>query len=244
MEWTFYTSPPLDGQINMDIDEEDARKVEHGLLENLNLGFFRVYAWKTPTISLGKNQKIDEQLTNNCKLRSIPIVRRPTGGRAVLHANELTYCVTMPCENTLQAQKAYKTIHLFIKQALSDLHIEDIDFEKSQINFNKHYQNTHSSACFSASARYELTCKNKKLIGSAQRVHNGVLLQHGSLPLDRSHLEIADLLLNDKEQSTFLKQRLHKSSISLSECIGRSITFEETAQLFEDSFLPFSSLIA
>lgn len=237
MKWTFLESGFLSGKQNMILDFTQAETISIAMRNNKDFtGHFRIYGWDNPTLSLGKNQVISRDIEVNCASLDIPIVRRPTGGRAVLHANELTYCLVMPCDSMDIARNAYKEIHVFFLKALESIGIQNLDFAKSTTDFHEHYALQVSSACFSSSARYELICNGKKLMGSAQRVFDGVLLQHGSLPLDRSYLDIVKILTNDQDEQTNMKQNLLSHSTCLSECSGYSYEFSEIAQAISDTW--------
>jgi lipoate-protein ligase A len=237
MIWSFINSGSLTGQENMSIDMGNALELIRSLKESTILKpIFRIYAWDRPTLSLGKHQLISRAIEEQCKERSIPIVYRPTGGRAVLHANELTYCITMPCDSMEEARIAYRNIHHFFLKCLNTLSIAGLEFAKGVPSFQEHYQSLESSACFSASARHELTCNGKKLIGSAQRIIDGVLLQHGSLPLDNSYLDIADILSLSSEEAIKLRSTLTNHSTSLAECVGHSCNFSEIASIISDKW--------
>jgi len=227
----------MSGEQNMILDFMQAEKMSIALQnDNDFTGHFRIYGWDKPTLSLGKNQVISPDIEVNCASLDIPIVRRPTGGRAVLHSNELTYCIVMPCDSMDIARNAYRQIHAFFLKALDSIGVQNLDFVKSNADFNEHYAHQVSSACFSSSARYELTCNGKKLMGSAQRIFDGVLLQHGSLPLDQSYLDIVKLLTNDQEEQLNMKQKILSHSTSLSECFGYSCEFSEIAQAISDTW--------
>ncbi|MFM8281692.1 MAG: lipoyl protein ligase domain-containing protein [Bacteroidota bacterium] len=237
MNWRFIDSGALPGEINMAIDIAHAQEVVMDLqMEKEYKSIFRIYGWDKPTLSLGKHQQITEIIDRNCSAFDIPIVTRPTGGRAVLHANELTYCITMPCKSMEEARKAYHDIHMFLLKCLQQFPLADLEFAKGTLSFHEHYQQMESSACFSASARHEVTCKGKKLIGSAQRISDGVLLQHGSLPLDDSYLKIAHLLSDHDEQKEKLLSTLKNHSTSLGECLGYSCDFSEIADIISHTW--------
>lgn len=232
MNWECINSGALSGDENMSLDMNHAVTLVKSLQNNEKLTpFFRIYAWDTPTLSLGKHQFLSDDLLNTCNSLGIPIVHRPTGGRAVLHSNELTYCVTMPCPTMHEARKAYHAIHNFFLTCLERMHINDVHFAKSTGSFHEQYKHFSSSACFTTSARHELTCKGKKLIGSAQRLMDGVLLQHGSLPLDESYLSIADILGRTDDEKRSLRNTLRDHSICLNECLGYSCEFSEIADI-------------
>jgi len=238
MKWTFTNSGFLTGEENMSLDFAHAESLITALQHKTSpFGHFRVYGWDKPTLSLGKNQLLSQEIETNCSIQDIPIVRRPTGGRAVLHANELTYCIIMPCESMETARKAYASIHAFFLNALQSIGMSKLDFVKSHADFHEHYSNLESSSCFSSSARYELTCNGKKLMGSAQRVMHGVLLQHGSLPLDTSYLDIVTLLTAHQSEQKRIRERIISHSTCLSECHVHSYEFSEIASAIESTWM-------
>lgn len=232
MNWDFINSGALPGEVNMSLDISQAEILAETLKQGEEgRGHFRIYAWEKPTLSLGKHQVLSPIIRKQCESKLIPIVRRPTGGRAVLHANELTYCIVMPCSSMEDSRKAYQDIHTFFLDALSILDIKYLDFAKAHADFHEHYKHHISSACFSASARYELTHDGKKLMGSAQRVFDGVLLQHGSLPLDHSYLMISELLTDISEEQKQIRNSLSAHSTSLADCTEKSYGFYDIAEM-------------
>jgi lipoate-protein ligase A len=136
----------------------------------------------------------------------------------------------MPCDSIEMARSIYKSTHKFFLRVLQSIGLQNLDFVKAQSDFHEHYALPVSSVCFSSSARYELTCNEKKLMGSAQKVFDGVLLQHGSLPLDDSYLAIVDLLTHDPQERYNMKQNIISHSTCLSECFGYSLTFTDISQ--------------
>lgn len=216
------------GQYNMDFDIERTKQFSEGNAKAM----FRVYGWKPWALSLGYNQKetdIDPEL---CKARNIDIVRRPTGGRAVLHANELTYSVVCPIPEGISPQDLYRDIHIFLLEGLNKLAIPDLGFEKSQPDFRNLYKREDRSvSCFASSARWEISCQGKKMVGSAQRVFGNTLLQHGSIILSAGHEQLADIITTDSdEKRTRLKAWTLEHSIAADEAAGRIISYDETAE--------------
>ena len=127
----------------------------------------------------------------------IDVVRRPTGGRAILHANELTYSVVMQVRGK-NVLNVYEDISRALIVGLQELGAS-VAIEKSQPHFPSLYRSSSSVACFSSAGRYEIKYNGKKLVGSAQRryaVVNGeeVVLQHGSILLGSEHKQIVDYL--------------------------------------------------
>lgn len=253
----------LKGQFNMDFDFDRVNKFNeynnsfpNNLLPNNSLpnnktkSMLRFYGWEPYCLSLGYNQKEENILLDNLKQKKYDLVRRPTGGRAVFHSNELTYsCVFDLSECTkgfidlgyLDSTKNYthrdfyQDIHLILVELFANIpNIEDkLDFSKKDTNFKSHYKSVSSMSCFTSSARFEITSQNKKIVGSAQRLFGNILLQHGSILLGREHLEIVDFLNIKLEDKPNFINELEKSSISLSEIAGRDISFEEITDVIK-----------
>lgn len=232
-EIEFIDSGLMSGEENMQFDT--ARTL--GLSNDEYFPMFRIYAWKPWCISLGKNQKTDDIDEVNIKKYNIDIVRRPTGGRAVLHADELTYAVTLKLSNERTSQFVYQKVHEILLNSLNRLGC-NLEFVKSQPNFRDFYQKSISAAsCFASSARYEIEFDGKKVVGSAQRVFGDVLLQHGSILLGKGHNLLPDLMAckNEGNRETIRKE-IESHSISISEICNRKITYEECAGCICDEF--------
>jgi len=253
----------LKGQFNMDFDfgrvnefnefnEFNKFNNESKLNSKIQTkSMLRFYGWEPYCLSLGYNQKEENILVNNLALKKYDLVRRPTGGRAVFHSNEITYSCVFDLTATTQRlisigylnttvnythRDFYQDIHLILVEIFSNIpNIGDkLDFSKKDTNFKSHYKSISSMSCFTSSARFEITSQNKKIVGSAQRLFGNILLQHGSILLGREHLEIVDFLnIKDEEKQNF-KNELEKSSISLSEIADREISFEEITDIVKN----------
>lgn len=210
------------------MDEERARACATGAAQPL----LRLYAWKPWAVSLGANQRESDIDPALCADRGFAIVRRPTGGRAVLHANELTYCVVAPLANNQTAHSLYRDIHLLLLAALQTLGIRDMSFQKSQPDFRTLYtMPTSSLPCFASAARYELQWHGKKVVGSAQRRFGNVVLQHGSLLLGAGHEQLADVAtLADGTARSAMRTKLREHTATLHDICGRPIAYEECAR--------------
>ncbi len=236
MRWIFVDTGNHPGTFNMEFDES----LVHSLAEGNGNPTVRVYGWKPTAISLGWNQSMDEIDISKATRDGIDIVRRPTGGRAILHSEELTYCVTMgsPAKRVLAV---YNEISQALVQGLKMLGV-DVTLEKSQPHFPSLYRSTSSAACFSSSARYEIQIGGRKLVGSAQRRYVGrnggeIVLQHGSLLLGPDHKRLIEYLkLQDDLDRERLKMEIDKKTIDLSAALGRVVTFEECAEAVRTGF--------
>ena len=223
------------GVFNMDFDYKRAMDVQAGIAPAM----LRLYAWEPWAVSLGMNQKdsdIDKEL---CKQKGFDIVRRPTGGRAVLHAHELTYCVVIKIPHDYSVHDCYRDIHTFLVEGLRNIGCQGLEFEKSQPNLKSFYENqTLSVSCFASAARYEIEYKGRKLVGSAQHNYNGVLLQHGSILIGEGHEQLSDVanLKSDKERQ-ILRRYILKHSSTIEEILERKVEYEEVAEGIKSVFI-------
>jgi lipoate-protein ligase A len=192
----------------------------------------RVYGWKPPAISLGWNQSRNEVRMDKVEEAGIEVVRRPTGGRGILHANELTYSVIMPADGA-NIPDIYNRISLALVEGLRMLGVDAL-LERSQPHFPSLYRRAESAACFVSSARNEITVGGKKLVGSAQRrypaVNGGeVVLQHGSILLGPEHRRLVDYLVLTKDQREYLSEQLVLRTTDFQELLGTAMDFDEVA---------------
>ena len=182
--WRLLISHPLSGVENMALDEAllwRARASGEAVI--------RVYTWSEPTLSLGRNQAArglyDEP---RAKRRGIAIVRRPTGGRALLHHREITYSVTTPTR-TLSLKAAYGRINRILVDALQRLGLPVV-----LAGAQPSGRLPDASPCFVAPSEGEIVLGGGKLVGSAQWREGDALLQHGSILIDDDQPMIAELM--------------------------------------------------
>ena len=179
------------GSVNMAMDEA----VFTGLREGQSTPVLRLYTWLPATISIGYFQKAEDINFEQCREDGIGVVRRMTGGRAVLHNEELTYSILFAEEDFLPFRK--KDIFLFIAQclvhSLEALGIESKVAEKTRGDLR-------SANCFASPAQFEIeSLEQGKLIGSAQVLKDGIVLQHGAIPLTGSYRKISKYLSCDSD---------------------------------------------
>lgn len=236
MEWRFLNTGFHPGKFNMEFDENLVRS----LAEGGGVPTIRVYGWNPYAISLGWNQSQDEVDVERVAKDGIDIVRRPTGGRAILHSQELTYSVSMPCKG-----KNVLGVYNEISEALVcglRMFGADVSLEKSQPHFPTLYKSPSSAVCFASSARYEIQIDGKKLVGSAQRRYSGkqgedVVLQQGSLLLGPDHRRLVGYLrLKNEEHREILADEIDTKTIDLCSALGREVTFDETAESIRAGF--------
>jgi lipoate-protein ligase A len=179
LHWRLLRDGPADGAWNMAVDETIARAVGEGRVPPT----LRFYGWSRPTVSLGYSQRSDGAVDPGaCKRLGIDIVRRPTGGRAVLHVYELTYSAAVPTNGSwggLSVRESFlrmgQALIVGLKRLGVAATVEDGKGGRSAL--------PRTSACFQMLRMPAILVGGRKLIGSAQRRWEGTLLQHGSLLL-------------------------------------------------------------
>lgn len=148
----------------------------------------RLYEWERPTLSIGYAQTLDEIDTDAAARYGVPIVRRPTGGRAVYHHKEVTYAVAIGegADHYGSLREIYMLAEKAIEDALRELAIPvDLDSRDAGIR---------SACCFSSRTRHEITVRGKKVVASAQRRIKGGALQHGSVILSMNKKRYLSLM--------------------------------------------------
>ena len=191
----------------------------------------RFYGFSPPTLSVGRFQKTEGVLAfRKLEKDGVDFVRRPTGGQAVLHDNELTYSVILSREHIepFQKRQVYRFVSRLFIAALKDMGIE-ASFSAGKVGDHRHPD------CFATTGEYEIiNASARKLIGSAQTTSRAACLQHGSIPLGKSRYRAADYLAagplgSGLPASTFPPSDLEQE-------LGRRVSFEEAAELFRKAF--------
>lgn len=145
----------------------------------------RLYGWSPPCLSLGKHQALEAADVGFCEREGIDVVRRPTGGRAVLHHLELTYSVVAPLDQgpmPKPLQEAYRKLCSALVEAARSFGI-DAELTGGEVNLSLPGPRT-TVPCFEAPAGGEVVVGGRKLIGSSMRARQGHILQHGAILLD------------------------------------------------------------
>ena len=152
---------------------------------------FSIYSWSRPTLSLGRNQPA-AGLYDLKKIRGaeVDIVRRPTGGRAILHHREVTYSVTAPI-GARSLRETYARVNCILQLGLSRLGVLVDSASRAQ-----RASAASMRSCFATPSEGELVAQGAKLVGSAQCRENGALLQHGSILVDDDQSSLADFSVN------------------------------------------------
>lgn len=195
------------GQENMQIDSD---LLEYAIKNQLKEPIFRLYGWSPACVSLGRNQKSDFLDLAFLKQNNIDYVRRLTGGRALLHDNEITYSYICPIsflENGENVVNSYKEISKILIDAFKKLDIE-LDFGGTK------KVNGHKDYCMLVSTGADLCYKNRKLIGSAQFRKEGYILQHGSILYDYDKELLEKIFKEEVDTSSIISIKEINSNIT------------------------------
>lgn len=222
--WRLLDTGVADPYTNMAVDE--AILLEHR--EGRTPPTLRFYAWSPPTLSLGYFQQLEKEIDLEAvKERRLGLVRRLTGGRAVLHDKEVTYSVVAREDHPLMTG-GIRPSYLRLAEALA-LGLRELGAPVEIASGRQGGREEHTSAaCFDAPSWYEITCGGRKIVGSAQTRKGGVVLQHGSIVIA---LNVDDLFAVLKVPSEAVRRRLkekfYHQACSLEEILGRAIESKE-----------------
>lgn len=222
---------PRTGAWNMALDEA----IMDAVAEGQSPPTLRFYQWAPPCLSLGKRQPLSGVNLDRCARDGVDVVRRATGGWAILHTDELTYSIaTTPDDPRAEGAilDAYRRLSQGLVAGLREL---GVPVAMSPVV----PEGTHnaSAACFEVPSAYEITAGAQKLIGSAQTRPSGRVLQHGSLPLTGDIARVTDYLwFQTEDDRAALATHLRERATTLCDLLGRIVTFDEAASALTRGF--------
>ena len=231
-QWRLLRHPPALGTRNMAVDD--------ALLELSRRGdsppSLRLYDWQPACLSLGLAQPLADVDTARLAAHGWVMVRRPTGGRAILHTDELTYSVTGPTEEPRLVggvMESYKRISAALMRALQLMGLR----VQQQANSMLANGADPAAVCFEVPSDYEITLGGRKLIGSAQARRKGGVLQHGSLPLSGDIARITEALRYESEEARAASaERVRARAATVQDGLGHAPTYAEAAEAFVAAF--------
>jgi lipoate-protein ligase A len=231
MIWRLLITPPAHGVWNMAVDESI---LEH-LGRSESIPTLRLYAWTPPCLSLGHAQPFADVDISRLKERGWEVVRRATGGRAILHTDELTYSVIAPA-NEPRVEGSVLESYNRLAQALL-LAVKNLELPVEMKEGKTTENTTPNPVCFEVPSTYEITVNGKKLIGSAQARKKEGVLQHGSLPLTGNLARICQVLFYENEQAREeAAWRLLERATTIESVLGVEISWEKAAQALVHAF--------
>jgi len=230
--WRLILSPPATGAENMALDEAILEAAASGASPPT----LRLYAWEPACLSLGYAQPFDDVDHQELQALGWDLVRRPSGGRAILHSDELTYALIAPADNPHFAGSvldSYRHLSKGLAAALSSLGLKP---EVNAQHRDQYIEHT-SPVCFQVPSAYEITVQGKKLIGSAQVRRRGGVLQHGSLPLEGDITRVCRVLSfasqSERDQAA---ATLEEQASTVEGLLGKPATWPHAAQAMAEGF--------
>ncbi len=217
-KWLLLVDDPIDGQTNMDRDRE---LLKWAYSDDDAVPVLRFFLWNPPTVSIGFGQPMEQIDAQKCAERKIPIVRRPTGGRAIYHHNEFTYSVTLPPSHKLSQLNVLGTYNELSRALALGLRNLDIPAKLSRGEPGAYSKNP---SCFSSTSRYELVVNGKKLVGSAQRRRHKAVLQQGSIMAGSQYKLLAEIV---SENGDAIRKELDHHSTYIEEILGEIPKYDD-----------------
>ena len=223
---------PRSGPANMAVDQAIAEACAAGD----SPATLRFYRWQPPAVSLGRHQPLAEIDLAAVERLGYEVVRRPTGGRAILHTDELTYSVAAVAQEP-RVHGGVMDAYLRLSNALV-AGLAQLGVVATKADAHVRAGADVSAACFEVPSAYELTAGGRKLMGSAQSRRAGYVLQHGSLPLVGDIARVVDVLALPAEDAARLRAELRTRACTLAEVLG---VVEDDPQV---GFLPVAQAMA
>ena len=235
--WYFINSGACRPSFNMALDEALLDWHSEGLMPPI----VRFYGWNPATLSIGYFQNVNKEINmEEVKRHNLGFVRRPTGGRGVLHEHELTYSIivsedypNMPATVT----EAYRVLSEGLLIGFQKLGLDayfsvpDTDEKKSDL------KNPQSAVCFDAPSWYELVVEGKKVAGSAQTRQKGVILQHGAILLDLDEDKLVSLFNYPSEDvKARVRRGLPEKAVAINRLRETPASMEECVEAFKEGF--------
>jgi len=196
----------------------------------------RFYQWRPPAVSLGFHQTPKVIAVEDCQRLGWHIVRRPTGGRALLHNRDLSYAVVIKSkdEGLRTLRYFYNKIATVVVHTLSEFGVV-VDKETSKSN--EIGSGLKEKLCLKTRTRGEVMVGGRKIAAGAQRLYPGAILQHGSLTLRGDIADITKVTNIETNRRANLRAQLIRCAVALDEAAGRYISFDELSDEMEKSFL-------
>jgi len=230
--WRLILTPPATGAWNMAADAA----ILEAAGQKLVAPTLRLFAWEPACLSLGYAQASSDVDLPALADRGWQLVRRPTGGRAILHTDELTYSVAGPQSDPRLAGSVLESYKCLSAALLDALQLLSVPAE-SQSGSVPHAALSKGPVCFEVPSNYEIIVEGKKLVGSAQARRKEGVLQHGSLPLFGDLTRITQVLaFPDEANRQSAAERLLRRATTVEQVLGRVIPWDEAAKAFQAAF--------
>jgi lipoyl(octanoyl) transferase len=235
--WYFIDSKDQSPAYNMALDEKLMDWHREGTIPPV----VRFYGWNPPTLSVGYFQNIEKEINMEAvKAHGLGFVRRPTGGRGVLHDDELTYSVIVSESHTAMPDtvtEAYRVISQGLLEGFRNLNLQaEFSIPRSKEEKDR-LKRPRSAVCFDAPSWYEMIVEGRKVAGSAQTRQKGVILQHGSIIRSVDVDKLFDVFLYKSDRVRERMQKgFHKKAAAINELTEAPVSMNDIKQAFRKGF--------
>ena len=231
--WRLLNNGAASGAWNMAVDEAIMEFCRQGRVPPT----LRFYCWQPPCLSIGYFQEVGLDVDiSKCLDLGIDLVRRPSGGKSILHDKEVTYSVASSEDDVLisgNIAQSHRKISAAILQGLHSLGVK-AEVGNSTLGLG---ESLRTAACFNMASEHEITVDGKKLVGSAQVRRERMILQHGSIPLSLDSDKLFSVLkFSDEGQQQREIEHFRKRAISLEESLGRKPELDEVVLALKRGF--------
>lgn len=200
-----------------------------------------LYRWREPTVTLGYAQSPERVLDLEAARRAgVPVVRRPTGGRAILHADDWTYSAVVPLGDELYGgglAASVSRLTAVVAAALAAVGVDCVAAGRSAARAAERTPIADEPACFALAVGHELTVGGRKLVGSAQRRLTRALLQQGTILAGPGYERLADLLVGDAPARSRARHSLLSSTVTVREITGGRARYEDFARALQRAWV-------
>ncbi|MGM9920066.1 MAG: biotin/lipoate A/B protein ligase family protein [Bhargavaea sp.] len=236
-KWMFINSGPQSASYNMAMDDALLELHSKGLIPPV----VRFYEWNPATLSIGYFQKAAEAVDlEKVREMGLGFVRRPTGGRAVLHDRELTYSIIVSESHPDMPEtvtEAYRVISAGLLEGFRNLGLQAEFAVPASREERDALKQPKSAVCFDAPSWYELVVEGRKAAGSAQTRQKGVILQHGAIPVSMDLDKLVSVFhFPTEDHRRRMKEKLAKKAVSIEELSGRHMEMAEVTDAFRSGF--------
>jgi len=235
--WYFIDSKENSPAYNMALDEKLMEWHRNKELPPI----IRFYGWAPATLSVGYFQQIEKEIDLKAvNSYQLGFVRRATGGRGVLHDDELTYSVVVSEDHPAMPEtvtEAYRVISEGLLEGFRNLGLQAEFSIPRSFEEKENLKNPRSSVCFDAPSWYELVVEGRKLAGSAQTRQKGIILQHGSIILSIDEEKLFDLFIfpNEKVRRR-MQQGFHKKAVAMNDILDKTVSLDQVKLAFKKGF--------
>lgn len=236
-KWGFIDSGACSPSYNMALDEMLLHWNSKGIIPPI----IRFYEWNPATLSIGYFQKIHKEIDLEAvKRHGLGLVRRPTGGRGVLHDKELTYSVIVSEDHPYMpatVTEAYRVISTGLLEGFKALGLNAYFSVPSSESEREELKQPRSAVCFDAPSWYEMVVEGRKISGSAQTRQKGVIMQHGVLLIDLDTEQLFDVFLYPNER---VRRRMQKAfadkAVPINDLTNEKLDADDIREAFTEGF--------